>query len=131
MENMWGESVVKLRAEDAKRGQLFDEGNYAMFIHWGLYSQLANRVDEDDKEVRRFLQVEKLQRVGVAEAIHREVRVLADTNRDWEEVVREDVQDGYSCQGTSVKRVNNSRCFMHATRRRRRRVPSLQRSRNN
>ena len=45
MDKMWGESVVKLRAHDAKRGQLFDEGNYAMFIHWGLYSQLANKVD--------------------------------------------------------------------------------------
>jgi alpha-L-fucosidase len=45
MEKMWGESVVKLRAENAGRGQLFDEGNYAMFIHWGLYSQLANKVD--------------------------------------------------------------------------------------
>lgn len=45
MDELWGESVVKLRAEDAKRGQLFDEGNYAMFIHWGLYSQLANKVD--------------------------------------------------------------------------------------
>ena len=45
MDEMWGESVVKLRAENARRGQLFDEGNYAMFIHWGLYSQLANKVD--------------------------------------------------------------------------------------
>jgi alpha-L-fucosidase len=45
MEKMWGESVVKLRAENAERGQLLDEGNYAMFIHWGLYSQLANKVD--------------------------------------------------------------------------------------
>ncbi|MGJ8649964.1 MAG: alpha-L-fucosidase [Opitutaceae bacterium] len=45
MDELWGESVVKLRAEDAKRGQLFDEGNYAMFIHWGLYSQLGNNVD--------------------------------------------------------------------------------------
>jgi len=45
MDKMWGESVVKLRAEDAERGQLLDEGNYAMFIHWGLYSQLANKVD--------------------------------------------------------------------------------------
>lgn len=45
MEKMWGESVVKLRAENADRGQLFDEGNYAMFIHWGVYSQLANKVD--------------------------------------------------------------------------------------
>ena len=45
MDEMWGESVVKLRPENATRGQLFDEGNYAMFIHWGLYSNLANKVD--------------------------------------------------------------------------------------
>ncbi|WP_372808313.1 alpha-L-fucosidase [Pontiella sp.] len=45
MDEMWGESTVKLRAENAERGELFDEGNYAMFIHWGLYSQLANKVD--------------------------------------------------------------------------------------
>jgi len=45
MDKEWGERGVKLRADDAKRGQLFDEGNYAMFIHWGLYSQLGNKVD--------------------------------------------------------------------------------------
>ncbi|MBT8036215.1 MAG: alpha-L-fucosidase [Verrucomicrobiae bacterium] len=45
MDKMWGTSVVKLRAENAKRGQLFADGNYAMFIHWGLYSQLANKVN--------------------------------------------------------------------------------------
>ena len=45
MDDLWGARVVKLRAEDAKRGQLFDQGNYAMFIHWGLYSQLGNKVD--------------------------------------------------------------------------------------
>ena len=45
MEEMWGDQVVKLRADDAKKGQLFDQGNYAMFIHWGVYSQLANKVD--------------------------------------------------------------------------------------
>ena len=45
MDKLWGKSVVKLRAENAERGQLFDEGNYAMFIHWGLYAQLANKVD--------------------------------------------------------------------------------------
>ncbi|MEN8862489.1 MAG: alpha-L-fucosidase, partial [Lentimonas sp.] len=45
MDKLWGESVVKLRAEDADRGQLFNEGNYAMFIHWGLYSSLGNVVD--------------------------------------------------------------------------------------
>ncbi len=45
MDGLWGARVVKLRAEDAERGQLFDQGNYAMFIHWGLYSQLGNMVD--------------------------------------------------------------------------------------
>ena len=43
MEEMWGEQVVVLRAEDAKRGQLFSEGNYAMFIHWGPYSNLDGK----------------------------------------------------------------------------------------
>ena len=45
MEQMWGEQIVKLRPEDAVRGQLFNDGNYAMFIHWGPYSNLANEVD--------------------------------------------------------------------------------------
>lgn len=45
MDEMWGNRVVKLRADNAQRGQLFDNGNYAMFIHWGLYSQLGNKVD--------------------------------------------------------------------------------------
>ena len=43
MDELWGESVVKLRADDAERGQLFDQGNYAMFVHWGLYSDIANK----------------------------------------------------------------------------------------
>ena len=46
MDKMWGERVVKLRADNAERGQLFNEGNYAMFIHWGLYSLLGNKVDD-------------------------------------------------------------------------------------
>ena len=31
-----------IKAGDAKRGELFEEGNYAMFIHWGLYSHIGN-----------------------------------------------------------------------------------------
>jgi len=46
MDTMWGQAVVKLRADQAKRGQLFSEGNYAMFIHWGLYSHLGNQVGD-------------------------------------------------------------------------------------
>ncbi len=42
MEKMWGEQVMTLKAVDAEKGQLFEEGNYAMFIHWGLYSYIGN-----------------------------------------------------------------------------------------
>lgn len=40
-----GKPIAGLRADEAERGQLFSEGNYAMFIHFGLYAQLANKVD--------------------------------------------------------------------------------------
>jgi alpha-L-fucosidase len=43
MDKEWGEQVLKLRADDSKKGELFNDGNYAMFIHWGLYSQIANQ----------------------------------------------------------------------------------------
>lgn len=42
MNEMWGEQISGLNVQDAGRGQLFRDGNYAMFIHWGLYSQIAN-----------------------------------------------------------------------------------------
>jgi len=42
MDEMWGQQVMTLKAADAERGQLFEEGNYAMFIHWGLYSNIGN-----------------------------------------------------------------------------------------
>jgi alpha-L-fucosidase len=42
MNEMWGDQVAKLTAQTAGQGQLFRDGNYAMFIHWGLYSNLGN-----------------------------------------------------------------------------------------
>ncbi len=36
---MWGQGGVKVT--DANRGAWFKESRFAMFIHWGLYSQLA------------------------------------------------------------------------------------------
>jgi len=42
MDKTWGEQVRTLKAVDAERGQLFEQGNYAMFIHWGLYSHIGN-----------------------------------------------------------------------------------------
>jgi alpha-L-fucosidase len=41
MDKMWGEQ--KSKNAESKRGRFFEWGNYAMFVHWGLYSQLANQ----------------------------------------------------------------------------------------
>ena len=42
MDKMWGEHDGPVKEVDIHRGTLFKDGNYAMFIHWGLYSYLAN-----------------------------------------------------------------------------------------
>ena len=41
MDKMWGEQ--KAQSKKTERGRFFEWGNYAMFVHWGLYSQLANQ----------------------------------------------------------------------------------------
>lgn len=41
MDEMWGESTVALDALKAGRGKLFDQSNFGMFIHWGLFSDLG------------------------------------------------------------------------------------------
>ena len=43
MNEMWGESAVSVDALRAGRGNLFDEGNFGMFIHWGLFSHLGGK----------------------------------------------------------------------------------------
>ena len=39
MNEMWGEQQAKAVQAGNERGHLFEWGNYAMFIHWGLFSQ--------------------------------------------------------------------------------------------
>ncbi|KQC29576.1 alpha-L-fucosidase [Flagellimonas eckloniae] len=41
MNEMWGESKASLEALKNGKGKLFDEGNFGMFIHWGLFSNLG------------------------------------------------------------------------------------------
>jgi alpha-L-fucosidase len=43
MNEMWGETAVSVDALKAERGKLFDEGNFGMFIHWGLFSHLGGK----------------------------------------------------------------------------------------
>ena len=43
MDKMWGESKPKVKATDTSRGPHFRKGHYGLFMHWGLYSQLAGQ----------------------------------------------------------------------------------------
>lgn len=47
MDKMWGEQQAKEKVANTTdvRGHLFEWGNYAMFIHWGLFSHLGNKWD--------------------------------------------------------------------------------------
>lgn len=41
MDKMWGENKVSAQNLKNEKAKLFDEGNFGMFIHWGLYSKLG------------------------------------------------------------------------------------------
>lgn len=41
MDNLWDGTSANIQV-DTTRGALFRDGNYAMFIHWGLYSHIGN-----------------------------------------------------------------------------------------
>ncbi|SEO19646.1 alpha-L-fucosidase [bacterium A37T11] len=43
MDKMWGDTTVNVNALKTGKGKLFDEGNFGMFIHWGLFSQLGGK----------------------------------------------------------------------------------------
>ena len=43
MDKMWGESVGQTGIEKSDRVALFRDGNYGMFIHWGLFSHLGGQ----------------------------------------------------------------------------------------
>ena len=43
MDKMWGDSSVVSGVEASERAALFRDGNYGMFIHWGLYSHLGGK----------------------------------------------------------------------------------------
>lgn len=42
MDKMWGDQQVKTASLKNEHGHMFEWGNYAMFIHWGLFSHLGN-----------------------------------------------------------------------------------------
>ena len=42
MDEMWGAQKMVTREDKGEMAALFDDGNYSMFIHLGLYSNIAN-----------------------------------------------------------------------------------------
>ena len=43
MDQMWGDAKVRVGIEKGDRAALFRDGNYGMFIHWGLFSHLGGQ----------------------------------------------------------------------------------------
>lgn len=43
MDKMWGDPKAKPGVESSERAALFRDGNYGMFIHWGIYSHLGGQ----------------------------------------------------------------------------------------
>ncbi len=43
MNKMWGETKVTSQKSLEERARLFADGNFGMFIHWGLYSHLGGK----------------------------------------------------------------------------------------
>ena len=43
MDKLWGASTAKAGLEKQDRVALFRDGNYGMFIHWGLFSHLGGQ----------------------------------------------------------------------------------------
>jgi alpha-L-fucosidase len=43
MDELWGETSFMSKNENLSKTKLFDEGNFGMFIHWGLYSSHAGK----------------------------------------------------------------------------------------
>ncbi len=46
MDEMWGDQKVIERSDIGARAALFDDGNYSMFIHWGIYSNIGNKWED-------------------------------------------------------------------------------------
>ena len=43
MDKMWGESTTVETGSIPEKAKLFADGNFGMFIHWGLYSHLGGK----------------------------------------------------------------------------------------
>jgi alpha-L-fucosidase len=73
MDKMWGEGRVQSGVVPSERAALFSDGNYGMFIHWGLYSHLGGQWNG-----RTFY--------GIGEWIKRQMKI---SDRDYRAIAKD------------------------------------------
>ncbi len=74
MDKMWGESTVK-RLDTSDRIALFRDGNYGMFMHWGLYSHLGGKWKGETfygigEWIKRQMKISEADYMAVANEFH-------------------------------------------------------------
>lgn len=70
MDKMWDGASLKQTKNYTERGKVFREGRYAMFVHWGLYSQLANIWEgKTYYGIGEWLMHKRMANIGIADYI--------------------------------------------------------------
>jgi alpha-L-fucosidase len=87
MDKMWGEARVRSGVESTERAALFRDGNYGMFIHWGLYSHLGGKWQGKDfygigEWIMRTMKIKPVDYMAVARSFNPvdfDARAIAQT----------------------------------------------------
>ena len=95
MDKMWGDKSVKDGVEGSARAALFRDGNYGMFMHWGLYSHLGGQWQDKTfygigEWILRQMQIPNDQYMGIAKEFNPSefnakeiVRVAKEAGMKW------------------------------------------------
>lgn len=75
MDAMWGERSVVDGVEQSERAALFRDGNYGMFIHWGLYSHLGGQWQGETfygigEWIKRRMEISDAEYAAIADAFN-------------------------------------------------------------
>lgn len=95
MDKMWGDQTTKDGVEGSKRAELFRDGNYGMFIHWGLYSHLGGQWKDQTfygigEWIKRQMNISTEEYMGIAKQFNPSefdakeiVRVAKEAGMKW------------------------------------------------
>ncbi len=71
MDKMWGDPETRPGVESSERAALFRDGNYGMFIHWGIYSHLGGQWKDQTfygigEWIKRQMKIPEAEYMGLA-----------------------------------------------------------------